>query len=106
MRLPVGWIVELIGEIIAFRGFTSHGIGSLNGTVGGFFCRGEDDLGTIGQHDLPPLDAGRLGHDQAAAVSPGSTDHGKANAGVSAGSLKQDGVTGQFAALLSSLNHG
>ena len=104
--LPVGLVVELVGEEIAVREFPGHGVGLLDGPVGAPFGRGQQDLGAIGLHDLAALNRGRLRHDQDAPVALGGADHGQADAGVAAGGLEDDLVFGQFAALLTRLDHG
>ena len=57
-------------------------------------------LGAEEAHQLPPLDAERLGHGQDARIALRRADHGEADAGIAAGRL-DDRLAGlQFARLL------
>ncbi len=106
MRLPVGRIVELVGQEVEFRMLAGHGIGLFNGAVGCPSGRRQDYFRSIGLHDLSAFNGGRLRHDQLTAVSFGGTDHGQADTGITAGRLKKHLVARQFAAFLACLYHG
>ena len=87
----VGRVDELAGDKGLgqfFRQFLGLGDGALH-ALGAF---GENQLGTVGAHELTPLDAHRLGHDDDDAIAPRRRNRGKTDSGVAGGGLDDDGI--------------
>ena len=105
MRGGVGGIAELIGN---------EGVGDFTGQLLGFGNRafharcavGENQLGTVGLHQLPALQAHGLRHDDDHAIAAGRADRGETDAGVAGSGFNDDGFLCQESFRFRIVDHG
>ena len=106
---PVGVGVGRVGELPGQEGARGGGgdaLGRGDGPGHALVARREDDLGAVGPHAAPPLEAHGLGHRDDAAVAAGGADHGQRHAGVAGGRLDDHAPPGRDeAAALGGLDH-
>ena len=105
MGLGVGGVVELVGNEGAGNG--GRQLFSLaDGAQHPLRARGQDQLSAVAGHQLLPLYAHGVGHDDDGPVAPGGGHSRQSDAGVAGGGL-DDGCAGlQQAPLLRVVQHG
>ena len=105
VRVRVGRVHELAGDDGAGRGLAEL-VGLLDGALHALGAGREHDFGAVGGGELATLDRHGLGHHENHPVAALRGEHGKADAGVSAGGL-DDGASGlERSVLLGGIEHG
>ena len=84
--LDIGRVLELLRDPRARR-LCRQFLRALDRALHALLARGEVEGRAIGEHQPPPLERHRFGHDQDQLVALHRRDHGQADAGVAAGRL-------------------
>ena len=101
----VGRVIELVGDEAVGNRFRQLP-GLLDGCGHTLAAGGQHQLGTVGAHEHPALQAHGVGHDDDGPVATSRRHQGKTNAGVAGGGLDDGGAGLQDAPLLSVVDHG
>ena len=105
MRGGVRGVYKLAGDK-GIRDFLCQFIGFRDGALHPLGALGEDQLGSVGLHELAALDAHGFGHDNDDAVASCSRHGCKPDAGVAGSRLDDDGALFQKAFRFRIVDHG